>query len=94
MTYEEYKESHAKRVFERLISAEMPLLSEEEFNRLAKPLDPTPPLSEDVPFRLRYKEMYLRIRKLIEGGNAEDKVEQLKILDETYNEVAAKLNLD
>lgn len=44
-------------------------------------------------FRLTYKEMYLRIRFLIEKGNSPNKEELLKELDASYTQVAEKYNL-
>ena len=53
----------------------------------------SPPIKEDTFLRLTYKEMYLRIRKLIENGKTEDKQSQLEELDKIYKETAEKLNL-
>ena len=54
----------------------------------------TPELNEDVTFRLTYKEVYLRLRKLVERWpESEEKQKHLQELGEDYQKVAEKLNL-
>ena len=42
------------------------------------PIVKTPDLKDNVSFRLKYKEIYLRLKRLIENGNAENKKENVK----------------
>ena len=53
----------------------------------------SPPIKEDTLLRLTYKEIYLRIRKLIENGEIKNKEIQLEKLDKIFKEAAEKINL-
>lgn len=56
-------------------------------------IEKTPELKDDPMFKLTYKEMYLRLRRVIEKGQSKNKENLLKELDGAYEEAAKSLNL-
>ena len=93
MEYNEYVEKFRTTQLEGRFSAEEQPWSKEDFIFFTTPLTATPEIKDDPPLRLTYMQMYLRLKKLIEKGNALDKDEQLKELNKIYTETAEKINL-
>ena len=54
-----------------------------------EPVEVTPELKDQPMFRLSYKEMLLRMRRLIEKGDSPDKEKMLAEVDTMYQEALA-----
>ena len=93
MTYEEYLEKFREKILNGEISDSIPM-SKKYFEEFVKPVI-VQELRDDVNFRLNYKDIYLRLRKLVMAWpDSEDKERHLKELDSDYEELSKKLNLE
>ena len=93
MEYNEYLNKFREAQLSRRISAIESAWSKEDFEFFTSPLPETSELRDDIPFRLSYQHLFLRLRRAIEKGIDPNKEEQLREWDRMYLEAANNLNL-